>query len=421
MNRFICWTFPVALAVLPSQHHLLDYDVDLEVDPSNRYAKVWEDFLQQRGSKAFEQTYEAWHAGLRMILPDLFGANATSNQQRWYQALLSGHPAAAAELAALAQRLHGTDAAALSTAVSMYPLLNIAPKGPTDAPGLATAPSACTSSLLSQPGSVLHGRSLDYEPRDPIAETTVVVRYRKDGKVQYTCLQPLVWTTALQWFTCVRPRAFSLSVNARSRGIHMESNTSFEELLRRVESGAYLLGELAEEAMSARTYADALRILSSLPVVSSNYFILAGADQGQGAIVTRFGNTSSADVWSLNSSSELSDGQPPWLRVQTNADHWVPYGDTYATHRRQHLLDMLTSGKTPASKEHFKEAYFVSNALPGSQNRTTPEDTGAILRPTTIATIFLNPSSSETDLSEWYVWNETPKILPPREAERLWL
>ena len=44
------------------------------------------------------------------------------------QALLSGHPAAAAELAALAQRLHGADAAALSTAVSIYPLLNIAPK-----------------------------------------------------------------------------------------------------------------------------------------------------------------------------------------------------------------------------------------------------------------------------------------------------
>lgn len=41
---------------------------------------------------------------------------------------------------------------------------------------------------------------------------------------------------------------------------------------------------------------------------------------------------------------------------------------------------MLTSGKTPASKEHFKEAYFVSNALPGSQNRTTPEDTGALSR-----------------------------------------
>ena len=43
------------------------------------------------------------------------------------QALLSGHPAAAAELAALARRLHG-DVAALATAVSIYPLLNIAPK-----------------------------------------------------------------------------------------------------------------------------------------------------------------------------------------------------------------------------------------------------------------------------------------------------
>lgn len=53
----------MALAVLPSQHHLLDYDVDLEVDPSERYAKVWEDFLQQRGSKAFEQTYEALAEG----------------------------------------------------------------------------------------------------------------------------------------------------------------------------------------------------------------------------------------------------------------------------------------------------------------------------------------------------------------------
>ena len=38
-------------------------------------------------------------------------------------------------------------------------------------------------------------------------------------------------------------------VNARSRGIHMESNTSFEELLRRVESGAYLLGLLVAKVL----------------------------------------------------------------------------------------------------------------------------------------------------------------------------
>ena len=41
-------------------------------------------------------------------------------------------------------------------------------------------------------------------------------------------------------------------------------------------------GEIAQEAMAAKSYDEALQILSSAPVVSSNYFILAGVD-GQGA------------------------------------------------------------------------------------------------------------------------------------------
>jgi hypothetical protein len=44
------------------------------------------------------------------------------------------------------------------------------------------------------------------------------------------------------------------------------------------------IGEIAEEAMAAKSYDEALQILSLAPVVSSNYFILAGVD-GQGAAV----------------------------------------------------------------------------------------------------------------------------------------
>lgn len=422
MRVYLCLWLSTAVAVDPplGTHQLLEYDVDLETSPLQRYAKVYEDFLQRRGArglKAFRETYQAWHAWLRLALPEIFGANETQKQQRWWEALSTGHPSAAAELRGLSQRL-AFDVAALATAVSVYPLLNIAPKGPTDAPGSPGRPSACTSSLLSSGGLVYHGRSLDFEPRDPIAETTVVVRHKWRGEAQYTCLQPLVWTTALQWFTCVRPKAFSLSVNARARGIYMESNSSFEELLRRVGSGAYLLGEIAQEAMAAKSYDEALQILSSAPVVSSNYFILAGVD-GQGAVITRFGNSSSADVWSLNSSKVISDGQPPWLRVQTNADHGVPFGEAYATHRRQHLVNMLTSSSGIPSKDQFLQAYFVSNALEGSENRTQPEDTGAILRPTTIATILLNPSE-QPDMRNWYIWNESAKILPPvRSSEQI--
>jgi len=419
MSLYLCLWFSAAVAVNPplGTHQLLEYDVDLEASPLERYTNVYFDFLQRRGErglKAFQETYQAWHARLRSALPEIFGANETQKQQRWWEALRRGHPVAAAELYGLSQRLGSDvagDVAALATAVSLYPLLIISPKAPTDAPGAPGRPSACTSSLLSYGGLVYHGRSLDFEPRDPIAETTVVVRHKWRGEAQYTCLQPLVWTTALQWFTCVRPKAFSLSVNARAQGIYMESNSSFEELLRRVGSGAYLLGEIAEEAMAAKSYDEALQILSLAPVVSSNYFILAGVD-GQGAVITRFGNSSSADVWSLDSSKVTSDGQPPWLRVQTNVDHWVPFGETYATHRRQHLVNMLTSSSGVPSKDQFLQAYFVSNALEGSENRTQPEDTGAILRPTTIATIILNPSE-QPDMRDWYIWNESAKILPP--------
>ena len=101
----------------------------------------------------------------------------------------------------------------------------------------------------------------------------------------------------------------------------------------------------------------------------------------------------------------------------------VPFGETYATHRRQHLVEMLTAEKrrAPASREDFMKAYFVSNAMKGSENRTSPEDTGAILRPTTIATVFLDPSEEEPNISRWFLWNATPKVLPPQSPNSVGL
>merc|ERR1712060_142607 len=101
------------------------------------------------------------------------------------------------------------------------------------------------------------------------------------------------------------------------------------------EGKGALLGEVAEAAMQSESFDAALKVLATKPVVSSNYYILAGSEKGQGAIVTRYGNNSASDVWSLGSGA--SDGQPSWFRVQTNVDHWVTYDSgAYATHRRQH-------------------------------------------------------------------------------------
>eukprot|EP00930_Biecheleria_cincta_P100650 TRINITY_DN92264_c0_g1_i1.p1 TRINITY_DN92264_c0_g1~~TRINITY_DN92264_c0_g1_i1.p1 ORF type:complete len:447 (+),score=81.58 TRINITY_DN92264_c0_g1_i1:51-1391(+) len=420
----------LASASLPlREHELLRYDVDLDAEPKLRYGKVLADFLQKRGPSAFAETYRGWQAWLQHAMPELFGSPALTQETQvtWLHALQAMHPATVAELQTLqaalaaASQNNGTEALdlpTLATVVSLYPLLNIAAKNTTD-----TKPSACTSTLVRKAdGKVLHGRSLDYEPRDPMAETTVVLDFLRGGKRAYRCLHPLVYPSALQWFTCVRPGAFSLSVNARSQGIYTEHNASFRELIRRISvPGAYLLGELAEQAMQANTFDAALAVLVGKQDVSSNYFILAGA-QGQGAVVTRFGNSSAADVWPLGEEgSDWSDGQPPWARVQTNVDHWVPLASgAYATHRRQHALDLLTKlGQSSLSKDSLLDVYLTTSARRGSQGRKTPEDTGVILRPSTIATLVMDPSMtqwSKPDADFWHVWAQTATIQPPSNS-----
>lgn len=420
----------------PQQHEVLQYAVDLEAEPSARFAHVWDDFLRQRGAAAFAQTYGGWQKWAQTVLPELFETplRAAASQSAWLDALREAHPAAVAELAALSEKLVNAtggkeplfELPVMAAVVSIYPLLNIARKNTTD-----TIPSACTSSLVQRPdGSLLHGRSLDYEPRDPMALATVVVDFRRSGQPVYRCLMPLVYPTALQWFTCVRPGAFSLSVNARAQGIWTEHNASFEELLRRVRMpGAQLLGEVAESAMQKETYEEALRVLSSSSVVSSNYFILAGA-HGQGAIVTRYGNESSADVWTLGPDAAPvdDDGQAPWMRIQTNVDHWVPIeSGAYATHRRQRVIDELSDlGRNALSRDALLEVYLTNTARKGSENRTEPEDTGVILRPSTIATLILDPARQETDVDPhfWRIWKTSPVIRPSgagQNREQGWL
>lgn len=404
-----------AAAIPLPEHEILRYDVDLDAGPGVRYAHVWKDFLSKRGASAFQQTYKEWDSWIANMTPDLPALRGA-----WMSALQAAHPDVVAEVQALSAALlaaNGSEplfeASAIAAATSIYPIMNIAPKETTD-----TRPSACTSTLVRRPdGAVLHGRSLDYEPRDPLALGSVALDFRRGGALAYRCLHPLPYPTGLQWFTCVRPGAFSLSVNARSQGIHTEHNASFDELLRRVRApGALLLGELAEQAMQAESYGEALAMLASRPSISSNYFILAGV-QGQGAVVTRFGNSSSADVWALGSTADPEDGQAPWFRVQTNVDHWVPLASgAYATHRRQRVVDLLSGQEQTVDRESVLEVYLTTRAALGSENRTTPEDTGVILRPTTIATLIMEPSApadAELDPRSWHIWSKSPVIEPP--------
>ncbi|CAE8638333.1 unnamed protein product [Polarella glacialis] len=430
-----------AVGARPESFDVSVYSVDLDADPAVRWRHVLDDFLDgPRGVSPFQQTYSAWLQGLACLFPAEFGttASATASGTRLLAALDAGHPELAAELRTLSSALlqrqpseAAFQAPLLAAAASIYVFANIAPRNTSDAP--PPHGSACTSIVAVGPdGHVLHGRSLDFEPRDPIAASAVEVQFLSAGKVAYSCLHPLVSPTGLQWFTCLRPGAFSLSVNARSLGPKNEHNTTFDGLLARLGSGEQLLlGEVAAKAMAESDYGAALASLASLPVVSSNYFIVAGAGLGQGAIVTRFGNNSAdADLWAVGSGA--SDGQPSWLRVQTNVDHWQTFASgAYATHRRQHAIDLLTASAASRNGSFVTDgdlwsAYLTDEALDTQSftHRRAPEDTGVILRPTTIATLIMSPwaSSAHPNLSRSLlnvsVWKTSPRILPPSASTK---
>eukprot|EP00913_Durusdinium_trenchii_P011785 g11069.t1 len=129
---------------------LLEYDVHMETEPMRRYSKVLDDFLPKREGRvlqAFQETYKEWKTVLEVILPSLWnGTEMLQNQQRLWQAF-EAHPEARAELqglsAALARQERHFTPQALAMVISMYPLLNIAPKATTDAGVQVALPCCC--------------------------------------------------------------------------------------------------------------------------------------------------------------------------------------------------------------------------------------------------------------------------------------
>merc|ERR1712194_757813 len=74
----------------------------------------------------------------------------------------------------------------------------------------------------------------------------------------------------------------------------------------------------------------AISVLSSTHIVNSAYFIVAGAQDRQGGIVTR-DRKGAIDTWHLfEKPAKDTKGinlQPDWLRLQTNYDHWEAVPD----------------------------------------------------------------------------------------------
>jgi len=158
---------------------------------------------------------------------------------------------------------------------------------------------------------MLHARNLDWNLPPPVLPLLVDIVYTRGGK------QVARGTGAAGFigiFNAMVPGGYSVTIDARGKGGMLLDNL-LQALLHKSLTPSMLL---RRTATSAATYTEAVAALSSTPLVDENYYIIAGASTGEGAVIAR-GREKAVDVWPLNSSEP--DG---WFRLQTNYDHWEP-------------------------------------------------------------------------------------------------
>ncbi len=166
----------------------------------------------------------------------------------------------------------------------------------------------CTGVLArSKEGYIIHGRNLDYNQADLLRSLVVDVDFYRDNKLLYRA------TTLVGYFgiiTGMKPGAFSISLNQRNP---LSSTTAIENLLT-AASGAMGNSILIRRTLETKqSFQEAVDYLSTQPIVTYCYYVVAGLRGNEGAIITRVRNYAE-DIWYLSDDS--------WYIIQTNYDHW---------------------------------------------------------------------------------------------------
>ena len=128
--------------------------------------------------------------------------------------------------------------------------------------------------------------------------------------------------------TAMRPGGWSVSCDSRFNGggVNLLAN------IKAAKAGAKTIGIMVRDALeSAATYDDMIGLLNTTEVIAPAYYIVAGTQAGEGAVVTR--NRDGPDqshnnegIWSIGKGGSYPH-TGDWWRLETNFDHWSPLND----------------------------------------------------------------------------------------------
>lgn len=173
--------------------------------------------------------------------------------------------------------------------------------------------AACTGIIAQgSDGTVYHGRNQDYPP--PFTPLQYDALFQKAGQTLFeaTNFAGIVSIGG----TCMVPGAFSVEINARTT-----EGVSLDTYMADAAAGKPSVANLVRQACArGGDFESAVKFLSETPALAaSNYYVVAGAKAGEGAVITRNASGVESDV------QRLAQGFPegkPWYLFQDNYDHW---------------------------------------------------------------------------------------------------
>ncbi|KAK3605187.1 hypothetical protein CHS0354_012996 [Potamilus streckersoni] len=171
--------------------------------------------------------------------------------------------------------------------------------------------SAFCTSIVSQDdhGQIWHSRNLDYDFGDMLRNITIHVDFNSQGQTVYSAI---TYAGYIGILSGQKPMAFSITVDERDQG------SIFENILLAIlDKKAVPMSFLVRDTLANQPdFESAIKHLSTTDTVSSVYFILAGVNPGEGAVITKE-RLETIDIW------RLDPDQGRWFVVETNYDHWT--------------------------------------------------------------------------------------------------
>lgn len=205
----------------------------------------------------------------------------------------------------------------------------------------------CTSIIVQDPtGHLYHGRNLDFglfmgwdtknhvwRVAELLKPLVIQLKWQKGGKTIYESIN---YSGYMGITTAVKKGAFTFSFDER-----FQLNGGYVGLLEWIllnDHSQKWVGFLTREVMEdAKDYDEAKSMLSHTRLLAPVYFILGGAQPGQGTVITRWRD----DFTTKDLESKVS-GSGNWYLVETNYDLWKtpPFFDD----RRTPAIHCLNAG-----------------------------------------------------------------------------